>query len=243
MTENKRITLDWDTTGLTVYCIIRREADDFRMDNADGSFAEVPAAPYISLTEDAVIKGRYELDEARTVWTDGRYSVAIYSQAGGSEVPANDTIIGTGEMYINSDLEVVVDASINNLNDLSIGDITGEVQNGVFARVAVTGDAIQIIEGNFKTISIDLGSEWDTTGKFVYFVMKRQNSSDAPIVNRVVDRIISDVDGTSEIDLLDTETTPKGCYGYQIELRNDPADDEPETAMKGTAEITENLRS
>ena len=110
MAENKRITLDWDTIGLTVYCIIRRETDDFRMDDADGSFAETPADPYVSMTEDAVIKGRYELDESRTVWDDGRYSVAIYSQAGGSPSPANDTIIGTGEMAIKDDLEVFLSA-------------------------------------------------------------------------------------------------------------------------------------
>ena len=73
--------------------------------------------------------------------------------------------------------------------------------------------------------------------------MKRQNSSDSPIVNREVDTITDAVNGLAEIDLLITETTPKGCYDYQVELRNDPADDEPETAMEGTAEITENLRS
>ena len=110
MAENKRITLDWDTTGLTVYSIIRREADSFRLNDADGAFAADPADPYISLTEDAVIKGRYELDESRTVWDDGRYSVAIYSQAGGSPAPVSDTIIGTGEMAISDDLEVFLSA-------------------------------------------------------------------------------------------------------------------------------------
>lgn len=125
----------------------------------------------------------------------------------------------------------------------TLGEMTGEIQNGTFTRIAVTGDAIQIIEENFKTIQIDLGTEWDLTDKLVYFVMARQNSSDAPIVNRLVDRITDAINGIAEIDLLTTETTPKGCYDYQVELRNDPADDKPETAMEGTAEITENLRS
>ncbi|MCK5342287.1 MAG: hypothetical protein KAR20_02720, partial [Candidatus Heimdallarchaeota archaeon] len=58
----------------------------------------------------------------------------------------------------------------------------------------------------------------------------------------LVDTITDAVNGLAEIDLLTTETTPKGCYDYQVELRNDPADDEPQTAMEGTAEITENLR-
>lgn len=126
MAGNKRITLDWDATGLTVYCIIRRESDNFRMSDADGSFLEDPADPYISLTEDAVIKGRYELDESRTVWGDGRYSVAIYSQAGGSPTPVNDTIIGTGEMSIKDDLETVLDFSISS----------------VMAQVTGTGDRV-----------------------------------------------------------------------------------------------------
>ena len=133
--------------------------------------------------------------------------------------------------------------TLDDLNDISVGSITGEVQSGVFARVSITGDAIQIIEGNVKTISINLGAEWDLTNKLVYFVMARQNSSDAAIVNREVDRITDAVNGLAEIDLLITETTPQGCYKYQIELRADPADNEPETAMEGTAEITENLRS
>ena len=110
MAENKRITLDWDTTGLTVYCIIRREVDDFRMDDADGSFAASPADPYAGLIEDTVIKGRYELDEARTVWDNGRYTIAIYNQASGSPAPASDTIIGTGELSIKDDLEVILSA-------------------------------------------------------------------------------------------------------------------------------------
>ncbi len=133
--------------------------------------------------------------------------------------------------------------TLDDLNDLSIGDITGEVQIGVFARVAVTGDAIQIIEGNFKTIQIDLGPEWDLTDKLVYFVMSAQGSSVAPIVNRAVNRIVDAINGVAEIDLLTTETTPIGCYDYQVELRRDPEDDKPETAMEGTTEITENLRS
>lgn len=109
MAEIKRLFLDWDTTGITVYCIIRREVDDYRLNDADGSFASSPADPYVSLSEDAVIKGRYEKDESRSVWDDGRYTVAIYSQAGGSPAPVSDTIIGTGELAIDGDLEVYLD--------------------------------------------------------------------------------------------------------------------------------------
>lgn len=127
MAENKRITLDWDATGLTVYCIIRRETDDFRLNDSNGAFAASPTDPYISLTEDVIIKGRYELDESRTVWDNGRYSVAIYSQAGGSPIPASDTIIGTGELAVENDLEVFLSVDVARVMGLVMENLVEEV--------------------------------------------------------------------------------------------------------------------
>lgn len=113
MAATKRITLDWSATALTVYVIVRREADDFRLNDADGDFATSPADPYLSLTEDSVIKGRYEVDESRVVWDDGLYTITAYNQAGGSPAPVSDTAIGTGKMYIVSDAETELDASVS----------------------------------------------------------------------------------------------------------------------------------
>lgn len=157
---------------------------------------------------------------------------------------ATDILDDTDDMTTNGVFMPGTKNVLDDLNDLSLGDIQGEIQSGVLAkRIVITGDPFSVVEGNIKTFVITLGSEWDLTGKLVYFVMSQTNSSDGPIVNRLVDRITDAVNGVAEIDLLDTETTPQGCYDYQVELRNDPADDEPETAMEGTAEITENLRS
>lgn len=98
-------------TGLTVYCIARRESDGYRLNDADGAFASNPADPYLSLTEDTVIKGLYEVSEARTVWDDERYTFTFYSQAGGSPAPVSDAVIGSGEMYVKDDTEVVLDVN------------------------------------------------------------------------------------------------------------------------------------
>jgi hypothetical protein len=57
MPNTKKISMGWSETGKTVYAIIRREADSFRLNDADGAFATAPADPYLSLAEDAVIKG------------------------------------------------------------------------------------------------------------------------------------------------------------------------------------------
>ncbi|MCK5611929.1 hypothetical protein KAR91_59215 [Candidatus Pacearchaeota archaeon] len=132
---------------------------------------------------------------------------------------------------------------LDDLNDLSLGDIQGEIQTGVMVKkIVITGDPFEIVEGNIKTLVITLGTEWDLTDKLVYFVMSKINSSDEPIINRIA-TITDAINGVAEIDLLSPETTPTGCYEYQVELRRDPEDDEAETAMEGTAEITENLRS
>ena len=143
----KKIISDWSETGKTVYTIIRREADGYRLNDADGTFAAAPADPYLLLTEDSFIKGRYEVSEARTVWTDGRYTVAIYKQAGGSPAPVSDTIIGTGELWIVSDSEVAVDNSVSSRlasTDYTAPDNAGIAANGV-AISAIQGDIASVL--------------------------------------------------------------------------------------------------
>ncbi|MFQ5465540.1 MAG: hypothetical protein ACE5EI_06395, partial [Thermodesulfobacteriota bacterium] len=44
-----------------------------------------------------------------TAWSDGRYTVTVYKQAGGSPAPASDTVIGAGMLDIESDKEVYLD--------------------------------------------------------------------------------------------------------------------------------------
>jgi len=106
MPNTKKITHPWGETGLTLYCVIRREADGYLLNDDDGAFANAPADPYIAMTEDGTLKGLYEKSEARAAWDDGVYTVMVYSQAGASPAPASDTVIGSGEFYIDTDTEV-----------------------------------------------------------------------------------------------------------------------------------------
>lgn len=124
MANTKTFILDWNTTGLTSYGIFVRAVDEFQLNDADGDFASAPADPYISFTEDSVLKGRYQLDESRVAWNDGTYTYAVYNQAGGSPAPVSDTIIGTGSVQIEDDREVVLDTSLLKwiANKLSITD-------------------------------------------------------------------------------------------------------------------------
>ena len=92
-------------TGATAYCIVRREVDGYLLDDADGlSFAAAPADPFLSLTEDGTIKGLYEVSESRAAWDQGWYKVFFYTQAGGSPVPASDTLDDLTDLFVAGDL-------------------------------------------------------------------------------------------------------------------------------------------
>lgn len=106
MPNAKVIKQGYSITGSTVYCIIRRDADSYQLNDATGAFANAPADPYVSLTEHAVMLGFYELSESRTSWDDGAYTIAVYAQSGGSPSPAADTLIGLSTMYVDADAEI-----------------------------------------------------------------------------------------------------------------------------------------
>lgn len=103
------------TTAANVYAIARRLSDSFLLDDADGVFKTgTPADPYISLAENAVEKGVYELSESRTVWADGRYRITFYKRVGGAPAPATDAPpIGVLEYAISGDA-IVFEATQNN---------------------------------------------------------------------------------------------------------------------------------
>lgn len=104
--SNKNI-IAFTTTGQTIYTVVRRAADGYFLNDADGAFAAAPVDTYIALTEHPTIKGLYTVAENRTVWDDGAYDVLIYSQVGGSPAPGVDTVIGSRPLIISNDSEVI----------------------------------------------------------------------------------------------------------------------------------------
>jgi len=103
MANVKKLSTTKIVTGATVYCIIRREVDGYYLNDADGAFANAPADPFDELAEDATIKGLYEISESRTAWEPGFYKVFFFKQAGGSPVPASDTLPDTLDLLVVGD--------------------------------------------------------------------------------------------------------------------------------------------
>ena len=158
MPNAKKIISDWSETAKTVYCIIRREADGYLLDDADGTFGAAPADPYLSLAEDATIKGRYEASEARTAWNDGRYTIAVYKQAGGSPAPASDTVIGTGEIDIVSDAEIypdVLPSSRPTLADIEASTVLAKQAKLDFVEKWILNKLVESPAGSWKLYDDD----------------------------------------------------------------------------------------
>ena len=105
MAQIKRIQIPWSETGVTLYAVIQRQSDNYFLNDADGAFAAAPSDKYVSFTENSVTLGLYEIEESRTVWTNGDYTVTAYKQLGGSPALATDLICGVGEMVMVDDHE------------------------------------------------------------------------------------------------------------------------------------------
>lgn len=265
MPNVKQIVAHTQGTGLNVYCIVKRGADGYLLNDADGTFAASPADPYLSLVEDAVIKGRYAASESRQAWSDGLYHVAIYRREGGSPNPSADTLVAAGEMLIEADLEltpfdyarpsdILIDPATDKLDGSMLdakvstrataGDLVGQMEAGVYqASITVMDDARQeVMRGDVKKFVFNLGQGWVLTGKKVYFAAKADRTADneSAIVNRLCD-ITDALGGVAEITLTALETAPAGLYYAEVEVR-DTDDTNPLTALQFELRIVQDVR-
>lgn len=235
MPNAKKISLFHSATGKTIYCIVRRAVDGFLLDDADGSFGAAPADPYLALVEHATIKGLYEASESRSGWSDGKHELFAYEQAGGLPAPATDKQVGGGEMFIENDTEKTV------LTPVTVS--SAQISTGVLqTMITVSGDAVEIVRGDEKKLSFNLGSGWDLTGKKAYFIAKALPTADnsTAIANRVC-TITDALNGACEITLTNAETAVVGKYYAEVEVRN--ADESsPKTALQFTLLIKQDVR-
>lgn len=228
MAETKKLSCAWSETGQTVYGIIRREVDGYRLDDVGGSFAAAPADPYLSFTEDAVIKGVYEVSESRAAWDNGTYLVTIYKQAGGSPVPASDTVIAAGEIFLSNDAIV---------STLSATVVLPVMQGQVYTATALSGRVVKIVRGDTPRITFDLGDDY--TGWTARFGAKLYKGDSAYAIEVKDCTWTDEAAGQGYVDLTAAETSisPRD-YRAEIELVNGI---QHLTAMKFTLSILEDV--
>jgi hypothetical protein len=254
-------------TALTVYVIVQRNSDGYLLDDSDGAFKSAPADSYLSLAEHSTIKGRYEVAESRVLWADGAYSIAAYIQSGGSPSPASDNLVGTGEMFIDADVEInalnaralmasqsqsidSISSAVDSNLDVAVstrataGDFLGELTPGVFqSMVTVTDSSAQnLVRGDAGTLSFSLGAGWDLTGRKIYFIAKELRTADnsTSIVNREC-AVTDAFNALATITLTSLETATVGAYYAELEVRESD-DTLPRTALQFRLNITQDVR-
>ncbi|OGC00151.1 hypothetical protein A2V82_16580 [candidate division KSB1 bacterium RBG_16_48_16] len=246
MANVKKITIDWNMTGLTIYLIARREADNYRLNDANGDFAVNPADPYLSLTEDPVIKGRYELSESRAVWGNGRYTIAIYKQAGGSPAPVSDTIIGSGDIYIINDIEVVVDAAISSraaeetvAKEATLATVVGYIDteitaiiNAISALQTDLGDPsadtttlysqLLLVKGYVDTLETAIASHEAARAAMQIALIAEHDATQAAVAATLVINVMSATKGAIQVSYAKTGGTVEVIKGDTISIPYGP---------------------
>jgi len=72
--------------------------------------------PYLSFTEDSIIRGRYDFSENRKEWVNGLYTATAYRQVGAYPSPEVDLILGIKSMYVKDNAEVVVEQDVSGID-------------------------------------------------------------------------------------------------------------------------------
>jgi hypothetical protein len=179
MALTKTISVTWHETGASLYCIVRRLADSFYLNDANGAFAAAPADSYLALMEDVTTPTLYTKAEARTVWPNGFYEVLVYRRVGGSPDVAIDLLVASGTIEILADAEVVATgttqtdartvvnrsrqlASDKGLNTRYPDDVmrdwlnAGQLEVGIVKPNAVaTSASVQLVTGAKQTLPAD----------------------------------------------------------------------------------------
>ena len=75
-----------------------------------------PFDPYLSFTENSIIKGRYDFSEDRSVWVDGLYTATAYQRTGSYPAPEVDTVLGIKSMYVKNNAEVVAEEDVADIS-------------------------------------------------------------------------------------------------------------------------------
>jgi hypothetical protein len=124
------------------------------------------------------------------------------------------------------------------------GDLTREFSPGVQLRRQVqTGTPMEIYSGDTKTFDINLGSEWDLTGKKAWLCVKEDlavNDASA-IINR--EYTVTDApNAVGEITTTSDETKKPGTYIAEVKV-TDADGMNPETARRHELKIIKSVKT
>lgn len=231
-------------TAGTVHAYVRRKSDNKWLWQSDTWDAAAPTGANIPTLVHAVNGG---WDRQHTpADQDDTYSVSCID-SGGTCYPDNYTV-PVRKLYA-AEASVLARPTLAEIEGSKLAKeatLLAHIRSGVLSsQTTITGDAVTIVQGTKHKLLFTLGEEWDLTAKKAYFCMKtRENvEADAADSTALVSRECA-ITGvrTCEIDLTDAETAAAGLYLAELEIRNDPAGDEPQKPVQFPVRITPRVR-
>lgn len=122
--------------------------------------------------------------------------------------------------------------------------MTSSVSNGVLQNAMTVSDeeTQEIVRGDVKTFTFNLGTAWDLTGKKVYFMAKSKKSdTDIDALFDKACTITDAVNGVCTATLTATNTATAGKYFAEVEVRNTD-ESSPQTALQFVLQINDDIR-
>ena len=251
MAATKILGLIHGSAGKTIYCTVKKQADDTVLDNDDGTFKAFGSVTTFPnpLAADANQARLYEFSENRAVWADGEYIVIFYLQAGGSPVPATDNIISAAVVNIDTDVATFrpyhtsQGAWSNEFRTITsvVPTITGLTVSGLPTVDSDIGE-LEIFRGDAITINFNFGV--DLNDRVVYFMAKNSIDDADGIAVIATSAAITDFDnGIGNVSLTATHTATAATLWAEFEARDDVGDTNPLTLSQFKLEIKKDVRT
>jgi hypothetical protein len=129
------------------------------------------------------------------------------------------------------------------LSTLTIADILANYKEGVLKNlITVDEDPVEIVRGDVKKLTFNFGTQWDLTGKKVYFCMKEKKTDDNSVAKINRECTVTDaVNGVCEITTTKDETDTVKKYYAEVEVRESDESD-PQTAWQSEIIIKQDVR-
>lgn len=143
-------------SGISVYVISRRRSDKYLFDADSGTFVLNTLNPFVTLIEDAIIRGLYEHSENRSVWGNCEVTNFYYIQTGVTCNPVDDMIIAVEDWAINND-------TANDYTKVIAAALAGKTSGAgtvaiTFRDITDTFDAIHAIVDEYgNRVIVNLG--------------------------------------------------------------------------------------
>jgi hypothetical protein len=149
-------------TGQTVYCKLRRMADDCLRENsaaggnAIGDFYAAPTDPYLPMPEKvAIARGTYEVTDDLVPYLKGYYRLYCWIQSGAAPDETVDEFLKEEEFYIDNDAAAAAPGTLLEKVQGLVKDVSGKLESADWTD-AIASALKRYSTHNPKSVAVDV---------------------------------------------------------------------------------------